>query len=111
MTPEHHKELSTLLGVDPTTSEPAAKGPLGTDPRKPLSDLTALQVAQTLAGQGGTPRPGAGKPPPSCPNISPLSWLTIQFGPLPDLAEIKRFLDSRKPTKPGTIRVLLVLRS
>jgi hypothetical protein len=110
MTPEHHKELSTLMGVDPTASEPAPKGPLGTDLHKPLSDLTALQVGQTLAGQGGTPRPEAGKPAAKPPAHLALVLAYNPVRPYPGSVEIKRFLESRKSAKPGTLRVLLVLR-
>jgi hypothetical protein len=104
ITPQHHKELSTLLGVDPTESAP--KGPLEADPHKPLSDLTAEQVGKALAGQGGTPRSEAGKPPQIYSLVLPFNPVR----PYPGSPEIKRFLESRKPTKPGTIRVLLVLR-
>jgi hypothetical protein len=107
MTPQHHKELATLMGIDPTESAPNPKGPLSADPRKPLSDLTAQQVGKALAGQGGTPRTEAGKPPQ-------LQALVLPYNPVrpqPGSPEIKRFLENRKPAKPGTIRVLLVLRS
>jgi hypothetical protein len=106
MTPQHHKELSVLLGIDPTESAPTPKGPLDTDPRKPLSDLTAEQVGKALAGQGGTPRSEAGKPPHLYALVLPYNPVR----PLPNSAEIKRFLETRKPAKPGTIHVLLVLR-
>ena len=111
MTAEHHKELSTLMGVDPTASESTPKGPLGTDLRKPLSDLTALQVGQTLAGQGSTPRPEAGKPAVKPPAHLALVLAYNPVRPYPGSVEIKRFLETRRaPFKPGTVRVLLVLR-
>jgi hypothetical protein len=106
---QQHKELSTLLGIDPTTTVPAAPGPLGADPRKPLSDATAQQVTQALAGQG-TPRPQAGKKAEKPPEQFALVLAYNPVRPAPGSAEIKRFLESRKPTRPGTIRVLLVLR-
>jgi hypothetical protein len=111
MTAEHHKELTTLIGVDPTVSEPAAKGPLGIDPRQPLPDLTARQVGQALAGQGGTPRPDAGKSAAKGPEHFAL---VLAYNPVrssPSSPEIKQFLEGRKRAKPGAIRVLLVLRS
>jgi hypothetical protein len=111
MTPQNHKELSTLLGIDPTESEPATKGPLGVDPRKPLTDVTAQQVGQALAGQGATPRPQPGKPAAKPPERNALVLAYNPVRPSPGSDEIKRFLDSRKPVKAGTIRVLLVLRS
>lgn len=110
MTEQQRKELSTLLGIDPTSSVPAATGPLGTDPRKPLADLTAQQLGQALAGQGGTPRPEPGKPTLKPPDHVALVLPYHLVRPSPGSDEIKRFLESRKPTRPGTIRVLLVLR-
>jgi hypothetical protein len=107
MTAQHHKELATLIGIDPTESAPNPKGPLDADVHKPLSDLTAQQVGKALAGQGGAPRPEAGKPPQFLALV--LAYNPVR--PHPGSAEIKRFLESRKPAKPGTIRVLLVLRS
>jgi hypothetical protein len=111
MTPQDHKELSTLLGVDPTTSEPSSKASLGADPRKPLTDVTAQQVGKALAGQGGPPRPQPGKPAakPSEHCALVLAYNPVRLSPGSD--EIKHFLETRKPAKAGTIRVLLVLRS
>jgi hypothetical protein len=110
MTPQNHKELSTLLGVDPTTTKPSEKGSSGVDPRKPLSDTTARQVGQSLAGQGGTPRPEAGKPTakPSRRVALVLTYNPVRSSPGSD--EIKHFLESRKPPRPGTLHVFLVLR-
>lgn len=107
----HRKELSTLLGIDPLSNAPNATGPLGADPHSSLSDATARQVGEALAGQGGTPRPEAGKP-----NPQPLEHLAIVLPynpprPSPGSEEIKHFLESRRPARPGTIRVFLVLRN
>lgn len=110
MTAQQRKELSTLLGIDPTAARPAATGPLGVDPRKPLADLTAQQVALALAGQGSTPRPDTGKTAEKPPEQFALVLAYNPVRPAPGSAEIKRFLDSRKPARPGTVRVLLVLR-
>lgn len=111
MTAQHRKELSTLLGIDPTTTSPAATGLLGTDLRKPLSEATAQQLGTALAGKGGTPRPQAGKPAPKAPKNVALVLAYNPVRPSPGSDDIKRFLDGRKPNRPGTIRVLLVLRS
>lgn len=110
MTPNDHKELTTLLGVDPTTTEPATKGPLGTDPRKPLADLTAEQVGQALAGQGGGRRTDSHKTIAKPPEQTALVLAFNPVRPSPGSVEIKQYLDGRKSAKPGTIRVLLVLR-
>ena len=110
MTPNDHKELTTLLGVDPTVTEPATKGPLGTDPRRPLADLTAEQVGQALAGQGGGRRTDAGKPIAKATEQTALVLAFNPVRPSPGSVEIKQYLDGRKAPKAGTIRVLLVLR-
>jgi len=105
------KELSALLGVDPLATTPNATGSSGADPRNDLTDATARQVGQSLAGQGGAPRPASGKPAAQpVENIA----LVLAYNPVrpsPGSEEIKHFLDSRKPARPGTIRVLLVLRN
>ncbi|HZY87647.1 MAG TPA: hypothetical protein VFE78_22600 [Gemmataceae bacterium] len=109
LTPRDHKELTDLMGLDPTRSSPKPTGPLGTDLHKPLSEQTAAQVAQALAGQGGA-RPQPGKPAAKAPEHVALVLAYNPVRPRPGSPEIKRFLDGRKPTRPGTIRVLLVLR-
>jgi hypothetical protein len=111
MTAQHHKELSTLLGIDPTTTAPSATGPLGTELHKPLTDLTAQQLGKALAGQGGPPRSEAGKPAPKPPEHVALVLAFNPVRPSPSSDEVKRFLDSRTPARPGTLRVLLLLRS
>lgn len=110
LTGRHRKELGTLLGVDPALVAPTATGPLGADPRKPLSDATARQIGQALAGQGGTPRPKSDKPA-----AKPLEHtaLVLVYNPARSSSgsdEIKHFLESRKPPRAGTLRILLVLR-
>ncbi len=107
MNAANRKELSALLGVDPLATGPSANGSSGTDPRNDLTDTTARQVGQSLAGQGGAPRPDYAKP---AENIA----LVLAYNPVrpsPGSDEIKHFLDSRKPARPGTIRILLVLRN
>ncbi len=111
LTAQQRKELSTLLGIEPLSTTPAASGPLGTDPRKPLADLTAQQLGRALAGQGGAPRPETGKPTAKPPEQFALVLTSNLVRPSPSSEEIKHFLESRKPIRSGTIRVLLVLRS
>jgi hypothetical protein len=110
LTASDHKELTTLMGLDPTVTEPAPEKQPETDPRKPLSDLTAEQVGQALAGQGGARRPEPGKAAPRRTDQIALVLAYNPVRPTPDSVEIKHFLDRRKPRKPGTIRLLLVLR-
>ncbi len=109
LTPRDHKELADLMGLDPTRTSPKPAGPLGTDLHKPLSEQTAEQVAKALAGQGAA-RPQPGKPAAKAPEHVALVLAYNPVRPRPGSPEVKRFLDARKPTKPGTIRVLLVLR-
>ncbi len=109
MTEKQRKDLSSLLGIDPMSSSPSSKGPLGIDPRTPLSDQTAKQLGLALAGQG-TPRPEAGKKPVKPPERFALVLAYNPVRPAPGSDEIKRFLDSRKPARPGSLHVLLVLR-
>ncbi len=111
MSASNRKELSTLLGIDPLTTAPSGAGPLDVNPRNDLSDATARQVGQSLAGQGGAPRPEPGKPTAQPPeNMA----IVLSYNPTrPSLGseEIKYFLESRKPARPGTIRLFLVLRN
>jgi hypothetical protein len=109
LTPRDHKELADLMGLDPTRTPPKPAGPLGTDLHKPLSEQTAEQVAQALAGQGSA-RPQPGKPAAKAPEHAALVMAYNPVRPRPGSPEVKRFLESRKPTRPGTIQVLLVLR-
>lgn len=110
LTSQNHKELSALLGADSTAKEPSPKGPLGADPRKPLSEETARQVSQSLAGKGGGARSRAGKSSAKAPAHLALVLAYNSVRPSPNSDEIKHFLESRKPAKPGTLRILLLLR-
>jgi hypothetical protein len=83
MTKSDHKELSELLGVD---------------------------LAAPGAGQGGAAQPESGK---AAAKVSEHHALALAYNPVrprPGSAEVKRFLESRKPARPGTVQVLLVLR-
>ena len=79
-----------------------ATGPLGTDLTRPLADQTAEQLAQ-LAKKGKS----AGK----TPEHSALALPMAPVRPLRGSAEIKRFLEGRKPFRPGSIQVMIVLRN
>ena len=106
MTERDHKELSDLLGVDPApTRPPKETGPLGVDPHKPVADAAAAQVAAAGPGRAGQVRRQTASDHP----VLVLPYNPVR--PKRDSAEIKRFLEERKPMRPGTIQVLLVLRT
>jgi negative regulator of sigma E activity len=111
LTPSNQKQLCRLLGVDPKALPAKAEAPLGVDIRKPLSESTAEQVADSLAGKG-TPRPKPGEPV-QVKKPERLA-LVLSYNPLrvrPDRSkEIKSFLDSRKDRRAGTLQILMVLR-
>ncbi len=107
----HRKELSTLLGVDPFATTPNTTKSPGADPHNDLADATARQIGQSLAGQGGTPRPESGTPTASPPENIAVVLAYNPARPSSSSDEIKHFLESRKPARPGTVRVLLVLRN
>jgi hypothetical protein len=96
------EELSKLLGVDPARlHSTGARGPLGVDPSKPVSEGTADKVVDALKGS----KPGA----------KPMEHqaLVLAYNPVrphPGSAEVQKFLDGRKPSRTGTVQVLLVLR-
>lgn len=111
LTPRHHKELSTLMGMDPTrVPPPDPQRPLGVAPGKSLPDLTRDQVALALQGKG-VPRPSPGKPNVKPPQRFVLVMAYNPVRPHRNSAEIKRFLAGRRPPRPGAVRVLLVLRT
>lgn len=98
LTADDRKELVALLGVDPTQPVAKPKGPLGVDVRKPLSESTAAQVAQSPPGQGGRPDALA---------------LVLPYGVVRSPAaskEVKQFLTGRRERSAGTIAVYLILR-
>jgi hypothetical protein len=111
MSEANYKQLAQLLGVDPR-SVPAdkPKTPLGVDPKKPLSETTGNQVVQNLTGQGGPPRPDPTKPGAKPGDHLALALAYNPVRPHANSPEVKRFLESRKPGRAGTIQVVLVLR-
>jgi len=56
------------------------------------------------------PAPSARRPDAKTPERLALAMPYNPVRPLPNSPEIKRFLDNRKPRRPGTVPVLLVLR-
>ena len=110
MTDADREELCKLLGQKGRKLPDPPSGPLGSDVRKPVADKTADDIAKNLTGQGGVPRPEAGKPAAKPPERLALAVPYNPVRPRPDSPEIKRFLSSRKAARPGTLQVLLVLR-
>jgi hypothetical protein len=107
MTNRDRKELSELLGTDPT----ASAGPAPVDIHKPVSDQTASQIAATLTGQGGAPsRPDSGKPGAKAPDHAALVVPYLPQHPSANSTEVKRYLENRKPARPGTLQLYLVIR-
>jgi hypothetical protein len=83
LAPEHRKKLTQFLGVDPlSTSKP------GSDEKKDLPGSSASKLARRQA----------------------LAMAYNLMPPRSPSAEVKRFLDGRQPPRPGTLRVLLILR-
>jgi len=107
------RELADLLGIEPAqVFQPKPSAAPAVDPNRSLADQTASQVAQALAGQGGNPRPDGLKPLAKGAEPNPVLALTmLPVRPSRGSAEIKRFLEGRKPARPGTVQVMLVLRS
>ena len=103
MTAEHRKVLLRYLGVDLRQTGDKPTGPLGVDLSRPLAEQTADQVVGTLST--GTPRPSSGKAPQRLGLALALGQL-----PRPQSVEVKRFLESRKPPRKGSLQVILVLR-
>jgi hypothetical protein len=110
MTAQHRKEITSLLGIDPTTTASRTTVASAADPRKPLSDSTSNQGRQSTAGQGSAARTESSKPAAKPPEQLVLVLPYNPVRPSPGSEEIKRFLEERKPARAGAIRVLLVLR-
>src|SRR5262249_43294775 len=106
MTAEHRKILTQHVGVDLRPLGAKMTGPLGVDLTRPLAEQTADQVVGALST-------GAARPSSASKSSGHLG-LALAYGhvqPRPPSAEVKRFLDNRKPPRKGTLQVLLVLRS
>lgn len=91
------RDLADHLGTELSTiPAPRTDGPLGVDPTRSLAEQTAEDIARKLDANA---------------NLRPA--LLLAYG-MPRLggptADIKRFLESRKPARPGTLQVMLVLR-
>lgn len=99
---QDRRELAELVGTDPTAAWPT--GPLGTDLHKPVSEQTSSQITAALAGQGGAK--------PSEKKLEHQA-LVVPITPVHAAAnssEIKRYFDTRKPPRAGTLQLYLVIR-
>lgn len=93
------RELKALLGLDPLEVRPSSVRRIEVDIRKPLPD----PLADALEGKG-VPRPGVARGP----SVGLALALPLSRTRPP---ELKKFLESRPPARPGTLQVLLVLRN
>jgi hypothetical protein len=111
MDKDDRDELAGLLGIDAKQVQGGRPGnPLNIDPKVPLSEQTAKEIAAALSGSGGTPR---GTEPKTTGKGSEPRVLVLPYNPVrvrPGSAEVKRFLEGRKPLQKGSIQVLLVVR-
>ena len=104
------KVFNAVWGVFDKEEPPKATTPQGMDPKVPLNETTLNQVTQTLAGKGGPPRPDPNKPAAKAPEAQALVLPYNPVRPRPGSAEVKRFLEARKPPRNGAVQLLLVLR-
>lgn len=102
---QDHVELSGLLGVELAQLQPQRpKTPLSVDLRKPLSEGTADQVTQQLAGQGGK----AGEMVKADRLALVLSQSPVRTTPSTS-KEVKQFLGSRKDRRVGALQLYFVI--
>jgi hypothetical protein len=100
MTRQDHKELSDLLGIDPGPLTSPSRGAAGGDDK-------ANQGNRGMEGARPEPaKTGGGRPP----EFQTLALSYNPVGPSKGGPEIKHFLEGRKPPRPGSIQVLLILR-
>jgi hypothetical protein len=95
------RELHDLLGVDPIAIRPMRLENKGIDIRQPISDVTASQLAAALEGKG-TPRPG------TAPEVT--AFVTMLGNSKSRSADLKRYLETRRPEHPGSLQVMLIVR-
>src|SRR5262249_33413383 len=92
------KELVALLGADPTAPPARPKLP---DPRRPLAEETADQVAKSV---GKLETPTGQKLAVVVPNAPIRSSPALS-------KEIKQFIDANRDHRPGAIAVFLMVRT
>jgi hypothetical protein len=74
-----------------------------------MTDADRTELSK-LVGFKQLPAPAPRKPDAKAPERLALTVPANLVRPLPNSPEIKRFLDNRKPARPGTLQLLLVLR-
>jgi hypothetical protein len=107
MTPEHRKELSSLLGVPANRLQPARKG--FSDPPADLLNKTIIEGKP--AGQGTRPMPPSPKTSPRRDDRLAVVLAVSQDVSLnpADSDEVRRFVSGRRQQRPGTLQVFLVV--
>jgi hypothetical protein len=104
--------LIRLIGIDP--NQPVPKRPRaaadGIDIREPISTQTGDQVARSLKGQG-PPRPEPGQPILKSSDRLAILVANKRNGTRQDSRQVQRFIRQRSEPRPGTTRLLLMLRS
>ena len=103
LSPWDRRELAEILSVDPVKDRPTLTPPPAVDITRPLDEQTAAQVAATLQGKGPA-RPGS-----TATNLS--AYAAMLTGPRDRSLDLKLFLHSRLPARPGSMQVFLVLRN
>jgi hypothetical protein len=103
MSPWDRRELAEILSIDPVKDRPTVMPPPAVDITRPLDEQTAAQVAASLQGKGPT-RPGS-----TATNLS--AYAAMLTGPRDRSLDLKLFLATRLPARPGSVQVFLVLRN
>jgi hypothetical protein len=99
---DRHELKGLFGGIDPLAVRPAIPAsPPTVDIHRPLTEGTEAAVSATLEGKG-VPRPTVAE------NVALLLPLATTRTPS---VEVKRFLEARKPARPGTVQAFVVLRN
>lgn len=99
MTRTDRRELKELFGVVPSLTLPAAP-----TRAENVSDGTMPNAVANASGSTSKGRPGVARGP-SVGIVLPLPAARMRS------VEVKKFLDQRVPTRPGTLQVLVILRN
>jgi hypothetical protein len=111
MSQQQGQEWSSLLGIEPQTSEPASPSSLTNPPANPLRGGSQDKSAQSSLGKGNVPRNKPDKKAEDQRRIYAPVFALNAGRPASNSEEIKLFLEKRTPVRSGTVRVFLVLRS